>query len=337
MKLACFSFSEKGYNLGKQISKQFYKEYSIQHFHNSQVEGGIKKILPWAWQQYDGLIFIAATGIAIRLINPYIDHKTKDPAVIVIDDLGRYVISMLSGHIGGANFLAEALAQQINALPIITTASDGRGIESLDLFAKNNNYFIEDMNSITPLAAMMVNGKRIGFFSEDKVQLDYDNLVNLQSLNDIDENLQGLIIVSSKLIKDLKLPHIILRPKNINIGIGCRRGVESHRIIEAIEKTLIDLNLSNKSIGSIGTVEVKKDEVGLIEAASYYKQSLKIFTIEDISRVEDRFEKSQFVKDTIGVYSVSEPVAYLLGGELITRKAKHNGITISVAKEDLNG
>lgn len=337
MKIACFSFSDKGNFLGERLSKEINEGYTIHHYHNSKVQGGIKEILDSAWKDYDGLVFISATGIAIRLINPFIQHKTEDPAVIVIDDLGRYVISLLSGHIGGANDITKDIAQKISALPIITTASDGRGIESIDLFAKSNNYIMEDMESITLLTAMMVNGKAIGFYSEDKEIINYDNLVELKDLSSIDKTIEGLIIVSSAAVDNINIPHTILRPKMINIGIGCRKGIEGARIIQAIEAVFKEVNLSTSSIKSIGTVEVKKDEAGLIEAADHYNLPLKIFTIEEIAEVEDMFEKSQFVKDTIGVYSVSEPVAHLLGGELITRKSKHNGITISIAKESLNG
>ena len=251
--------------------------------------------------------------------------------------MGRYVISLLSGHIGGANDLTTYIAEKINALPIITTASDSRGIESIDLFAQKNNYLMEDIGSVTSLTAMMVNGKKIGFYSEDRERIKYDNLVLLKTLDEIDETIEGLIVVSSSTMENINIPHTILRPKNVNIGIGCRKGVERDRIIEAIETAFREVDLSPKGIKSIGTVEVKKDEAGIIEAAGHYNRPLEIFTIEEIAEVEDRFEKSQFVKDTIGVYSVSEPVAYLLGGELITRKSKHNGITISIAKEFLNG
>ena len=171
MKIACFSFSDMGSLLGEQLTNVSNNKYTIDHFRNASVDGGIKMLLTNAWANYDGLIFISATGIAIRLINPFIENKTKDPAVIVVDDLGRYAISLLSGHIGGANDLANYIAEKLNALPIITTASDSRGIESIDLIAKTNDYYMEDMNSITTITSMMVNGKKIGFYSEgDKVK-----------------------------------------------------------------------------------------------------------------------------------------------------------------------
>lgn len=337
MKVACFSFTDMGKKIGNKLIKLVDADYSFTHYHNGEIEGGIKSLIPYAWNDYDGLIFIGATGIAIRMINPFIDNKIKDPAVIVIDDLGRYIISLLSGHIGGANDLTNYIGKKLGALPIITTASDSRGIESIDLFAKKNNYFMEDMNSIKELTSLMVNNKKIGFYSEDKKAINYNNLIPLEELKELETDIEGLIIVSSNIIKNINIPHTILRPKNINLGIGCKKGIEARRIKEAIENSLKEVNLSTKSIKSMATVEVKKHEAGIIEAAEFYNCPLKIFTIEEIEQVEEMFQKSQFVKDSIGVYSVSEPSAYLLGGQLIMRKSKHNGITISISKENHNG
>lgn len=337
MRLACLSFTESGALLGEKLKS--LKDYNMIHYRNSSIEGGIKAIMENLWQEYDGLIFISATGIATRFIAPFIEHKTKDPAIIVIDDQGKFVISLLSGHLGGANEITETISRRINGIPVITTASDNRGFDSIDIFAKNNNYYMEDMKSITKLSSMMVNGKTIGFFTEDKKIINYQNIKILNNLNNV-QDMDGLIIVSSQIVETEKLkniPYTILRPKNINIGIGCRKGIKGKRIIEAIEESLSTINISNKSIKSMGTVEVKKNEQGIINAAKYYNCPLKIFTIEDIKKVEDKFSKSQFVKETIGVYSVSEPCAYLLGGNIISPKSKHNGITISISKEEKNG
>lgn len=340
MKIGCFSFSDKGKELGDKlvhISKKNQSNYTIYHFNNSQIKGGVKALFENAWEEYSGIIFISAAGIAVRMISPYIKHKTLDPAVVVVDDMANFSISLLSGHLGGANDLAYWVAEKIEAIPVITTASDNRGIEAIDIFAKKNDYYIEDMKSVKDITSMMVNGKTIGFYSEMDIVIGYDNLLIIRDLENIDRNIDGIIIITSNKVESLHIPYTILRPKNINIGVGCKKGIEGKRIIEAVKNTLDKHNLSEKSIKNIGTVEVKKDEAGILNAAKYFNSQLKIFTIEEIKEVEDRFEKSQFVKDTIGVYSVSEPCAYLLGGQMICEKSKHNGITIAITKEDKNG
>lgn len=332
MRLACFSFTDKGFELGERISKTDNNKYEIEHYDNSALDNGVKGFLKSQWRNFDGFIFISATGIAIRMINPYIKSKTIDPAVVVVDDMGRFSISLLSGHIGGANKIAEWIGKSIDAIPVVTTASDNRGIDSIDIFAKTNDYYIEDMNSVTKITSMMVNGKRVGFYTEDNQIIKYHNIERINDLKNIDESLDGAIIVSSKeVIPQISIPYTILRPKNINIGIGCRRGVDVDTIIEAVEAALIDKNLCARSIRALSTIEIKKNEIGIIKAAEYYDCPLKIFNIEQIRPIEDMFEKSQFVKNTIGVYSVSEPCAYLLGGNLITRKAVYNGVTISIS------
>ena len=173
MRIACLSFTDKGAEIGDKILILGNEKYSFTHIKNSNHKGGIKSFLKENWNNYDGFIFISATGIAVRYINPYIQDKTKDPAILVIDDLSRYCISLLSGHIGGANDLTDYISKNMGTVGVITTATDGRGIESVDIFAKRNNYYMMDMKSITTITSLMVNGKKIGFYTEDKNKVIY--------------------------------------------------------------------------------------------------------------------------------------------------------------------
>lgn len=336
MKIACVSFTQRGKEIGNKLVKLSSRAniYTVYHFINNEINGGIKSIMPYLVKEYEGLIFISATGIAVRFMKPYIRDKTQDPAVVVVDDGGKFAISLLSGHIGGANELAQWVGSTLKAIPVITTASDNRYIESIDLFAIKNNYHMENKDSMKEITAMMVNGSKIGFYSEMEEIIDYDNLTILSNPKDLDPSIEGIIIVSSKI--GLKIPsnkYCLLIPKNINIGIGCRKNVEGKRIIELIENTLGRLSLSPKGIKAIGTVEVKRGETGIIEACNYFNCPLKIFSLKEIKEVEAKFPKSHFVKETIGVYSVSEPSAYLLGGKMLAAKIKKDGITLSIAKE----
>lgn len=333
MKLACLSFTDKGRLLGERLLALEVDNYEMEHIPNSQVQGGIKRFLESSWTEYDGFIFISATGIAVRMCQPYIKSKDIDPAIVVIDDEGRFSLSLLSGHLGGANGIAKSIGDYLGATTVITTASDSRGIESIDMFAKDNDYYIEDLSTITKIASMMVNNKKVGIYTEDGSLINYPNLIRIMDLNNIEQSVEGIIVVSSmEDIGSIDIPYTILRPKNINIGIGCRKGKEVEIVLEAIELALKNSNLSSHSVKSMGTVEIKKDEASIIRAADHYNCPLEVFTIEDILPLEDIFQKSQFVKDTIGVYSVSEPCAYLLGGKPILRKFIHKGVTISINK-----
>ena len=335
MKIACISFTQRGKEVGeKLLGSSADNQYLLHHFANDEVDGGIKGLMPYLVRSYDGLIFISATGIAVRFMNPYIIDKREDPAVVVVDDEGRFAISLLSGHIGGANKLAQWIGDSLGAIPVITTASDSRGIESIDLFAIRNNYHIEDMEAVKDITSLMVNGGKVGFYSEMEGIIDYDNLIIIDNPQHVDPSIDGVLLVSSQNRMDIPYKkYCQLIPKNINIGMGCRRGVEGKMIIGLIESVLGQLNLSTNGIKAIGTVEVKRDEKGIREACRYFNCPLKVFTLEEIKEVDDKFEKSPFVKEIIGVYSVAEASAYLLGGKKLTGKMKKDGITLSISKE----
>lgn len=338
MKVACISFSNSGSKIGESLVRYGYDHlnFVVHHFQNPKVEGGIKLILKELVRDYDGIIFISATGIAVRMMAPYIVSKIVDPAVVVVDDLGRYSISLLSGHIGKANQLSKWVAEILGAEAIITTASDGRGIESVDMFAMRMDYEMEDMESVKNITSLMVNGESIGLYSEMKDIIKYDNIVYISNLEEVEEikgEVSGIICVTSNKYVDIDLPHTILRPKNLNIGIGCRKGVSGDRIIEAMVNTLKDNNLSERSIKTINTIEIKRDELGIIDASRYFKCPMNVYTVEEIKKVEDIFQGSSFVKKTVGVSSVSGPCAYLAGGKIVIEKTKCSGITIAVSKE----
>lgn len=341
MKIIAYSFSDLGGVLGDRLSKD--RELKVEHRRSSELDKKVSEDLKDVFYDSDAIIFIGATGIAVRLIAPFIKHKSKDPAIICIDDKSRFIISLLSGHLGGANSLTERLAEKLDAIPVITTASDSRGIEAIDLFAQKNDYHMENMKMVTEVTRKMVDGKNILFFSERAEKINYNNLILLNDIEkfELEDQVDGAIIVTSKNIdidKRLKdIPVCILRPKNLNIGIGCKKDMPKERIIQAIEDLFSELNLSTKSIKNIGSVEVKKNELGIIEAAKYFGVDFKIFTIDEIGKVDNKFNKSEFVKKTIGVYSVAEPSAYLLGGEFLSMRTTHEGITLSVTKEENNG
>lgn len=319
MKLACIAFTADGLKIAEQLklSQDLLVDVFDKHCYKEQLDNIFK--------HYKGVVFIGAVGIAVRLCAPYLIHKTLDPAIVVIDDLGRFAISLVSGHLGGANELAHKLSEILKCQPIITTASDGRNIEAIDMFAKRNDLSIESMAEAKKITAMMLEGKRIKLDSELKLKLYYQNL------KDIDY--EGVIFVTSRLNLGDEKPCCILRPKNLNIGIGCRRGKHRDEILRAIEEVFKLNSLSLNSIKAIATVEVKSDEEGIIEACKKLECKMSIFSREEIRKVQDKFLASAFVNSNIGVTSVCEPCAYLAGGEIIVSKTAINGITIAVAKE----
>ena len=345
-KIAVYSFTEKGNLLGEKLSG-LEDDFIIDHFYNAKTAGGIRSLIPDDFKNRDALIFISSTGIAVRMIKDYIKDKTKDPAVLVIDDLGRFVISLLSGHLGGANALTEKIAKLLGAVSVITTASDGRNIEAVDLFAQKHNYAIFSMEDAKVITSLMVDGKAIGFCSEDKAPpINYPYLFILQEKDfnshfkalTEEKKLEGLIIVSNKkreavsaLSRSLPIVHLV--PKNLNLGIGLKKGVDKETVAEAVKKALDSINKDLMAVKAIASIDLKQNEKGLLEFAKELKISPVFFSKSQIEQIEDNFEKSEFVKKTVGVYNVSAPSAFLLGGKIILDKFKHEGVTVSVAEE----
>ena len=380
-KIAVYSFTEKGNLLGEKLSGL---DSQIEHFYNAKTAGGIRSLIPDDLKNRDALIFISSTGIAVRMIKDYIKDKTQDPAVLVIDDMGRFVISLLSGHLGGANALTEKIAKLLGAVSVITTASDGRNIEAVDLFAQKNNYAILSMEDAKIITSLMVDGKSIGFYScggfntptpcvvtkgikadcnhlmrttypdacvgvvdsEDKAApINYPNLFILQEKDfnshlkalTEEKKLEGLIIVSNKKRETVSalsrpLPIVHLVPKNLNLGIGLKKGVDKETVAEAVKKALDSINKDLMAVKAIASIDLKQNEKGLLEFAKELKITPVFFSKSQIEKIEDNFEKSEFVKKTVGVHNVSAPSAFLLGGKIILDKFKHEGVTVSVAE-----
>jgi cobalt-precorrin 5A hydrolase len=322
VKLCCITFTEDGLKIVHKIQKS--KQYDVAVF----TKDNYKDRLPEAFQHYEGIVFISSVGIAVRLCAPHLQSKTSDPAVVVVDDLGRYSISLVSGHLGGANQLAAELGELLGCQPVITTASEGRAMEAVDMFAKRKGLFIESMEAAKRLTAMMLEGRTLLLASEIPAELGYHKLSKTAY--------EGVLLVSSKASAGSELPHCVLRPRNITVGIGCRRGKSKEEILKAIEKVCRDNDISMRSIKTLATVDVKQDEAGILEACEEKGWDLAIFNREQLREVEHLFAASSFVKSQIGVASVCEPCACLAGGRLIVPKTALEGITIAIAKEEFH-
>lgn len=323
MRAACITYTDSGQSIAE-IIESGMKNVTV--FRNSDYDGGIKSIIGDIFKSYDRIAFICAAGIAVRMIAPYVRRKTVDPAVVVVDDMGRYSISLLSGHIGGANELAREIADLIGAEAVITTGSDARGIEGVDMFAQRYGLEIESMEDAKEITSIMVNGGGIRLISEIETSINYGNIS--------DDVYKGCILVTSQERVDCLRPYCVLRPKNLNIGIGCRRGKSSQHILNAIYEVFRANNLSMKSIKSVSSIDVKRNENGIIEACHILGCKFMTFSAMEIRSLKGMFTKSAFVESKVGVPSVAEPCACLGGGKLIVGKNIINGVTIAVARED---
>lgn len=284
------------------------------------------------FSNYDVLLFIMASGIVVRVIAKYIKDKTIDPAILVMDEKGKHVISLLSGHLGGANDAAIFISKKVGAEPVITTASDVKESIAVDTLAMKLDLNIENLKDAKDITAMIVNDENVGILTD--IEIDFKLPNNITLINKIDEKLNGLIYISNK-NSDFKIPYVHLIPKNIVIGIGCKKDMPRERIIESINQTLCKLNINHKSLKMICTVDVKANEKGIIESSEFFNVPTKIVNRDEIKEVENMFDTSDFVKKSIGVGAVCEPCGYIGSnkGICLIKKTSFNGITLSVWEE----
>ncbi|NLL65719.1 MAG: cobalt-precorrin 5A hydrolase [Clostridiaceae bacterium] len=311
--------------------------------------------LTTAFHTYDGLVFIMATGIVVRYIASLIKHKSEDPAVIVLDQQGHFAISLLSGHMGGANLLARMIAVRLSnkfrlCQAVITTATDVAEVTAFDVFARDHDLLIEDTAEIKYISAdlianrcvqVTIDGRLTGSFRGPVEVLPFSESRELNSEFNWSRDLNRVVVSSTKDLPSLpSAPHCLwLRPKDIFLGIGCKRNTEPEQLIEYIKMKLAEYNISELSIACIASHSVKRTELALQRAAKYFKCDLKFYDPIDLEPFCESVECSDFVRQTVGVGAVSAPAALCaVGGhsELIVEKIRHNGMTLSIVKKEMH-
>lgn len=341
MKLAIVTLTKGGLNTAKKVKDSL--EDSVDIFSKSEfngkdikrINGSLRDFVGEIFYKYEFILFIMATGIVVRVIAPYIKDKTRDPGIMVMDEKGKFIISLLSGHLGGANSYTEKIAKKIDATGVITTASDVLGLISVDMLAKKLNCKMESLKKAKDITSDIVNEKKVGIISDIPINLqDYEKIkiINRENIKLFD----SIIYITNKVLEKPHFRSIQLIPRNIVIGVGCRRGTKTENIIEAIKRVLVELNLRSDSIKCLTSVDIKKDEPGILEAGEYFDVDVQFIDRDKIKIIEDKFEGSNFVKKTIGVAAVSEPCGYISSnrGKCIMKKRKFKGITLSVWEDN---
>ena len=347
MKLSIISFTENGINLSKIIGKvmeenecSLYTKCSSDNIRGSIAQTNVEyveqSIVDWTGKQFterNAILFIGATGIAVRAIAPHINDKLTDSPVLVMDESGRYVIPILSGHVGGANEIAQNIAKLMGAEAVITTATDINNRFAIDIFAKKNGLTIINKDGIAKVSSKILAGKNISI-SIETGHYDFDN--NTPSFTYIDKYppQEKVDVVISSENKDFDAA-LILKPKEYVIGFGCRKGKEAEIIDGYINKNLQNAGITIEQIAGIASIDVKKDEEGLLAWSRKERIPFTTFTADELAAVSGEFHGSEFVKSNVGVDNVCERAAIKLsgpGGELIYDKHAEDGMTIAIAK-----
>ncbi len=285
------------------------------------------------FKRYDGHVFIMAAGIVVRTIAPLLRHKIEDPAVVVVDDKGRYAVSLLSGHIGGANQLAQAVAAAIGGTAVITTATDVNNRPAVDVVALERNLKIENPEAVKAVSMAVLTGER--FRLHDPYGLLGDAFTQYQleaSKASWDRQAPGVYVddVCSVLPDSV----LVLRPASLCAGIGCNRNTPAQEMATLLRHVCDTNRLAPASLGVIASIDLKMDEPGLTAMAAALHLPLKYFTVEELNQVRQVPNPSAMAAKHVGVQSVCEAAAILAAdrGTLIVPKQKSGNVTVAIAR-----
>ncbi len=285
---------------------------------------GLAATLARAWPRCQGLILIMAAGIAVRAIAPLLRDKRSDPGVVVLDEAGRFAVSLLSGHLGGGNALARQVAAVTCGQAVITTASDTLGLTALDLWARHNGLLLVQ-GSLTAASAALVNSGRITVFTELPGELPAD-------FTAVPEPARAELVIANRLPAE-EGALAVLCPRNLVMGIGCNRGTSKEQIEEAALETCRRHGLLFSAVGRLASIDLKQDEVGLLQFAAAHGLDLQWYSADLLNSVPG-VAVSLAAKKATGAKAVAEPAALLAAGThtLLIRKTKWKDVTIALAE-----
>ncbi len=323
MKIGIVAITEGGKKLAAELAEKLEGARLLGHQEGQK----IAETIAAAWKSFDALICIMAAGIVVRAIAPLLRDKLHDPCVVVMDEKGRHAISLLGGHLGGGNALANTIAEHTGGEAVITTASDTQGLVALDLWAKEQQ-LVADRQTLTAAAAVLVNRGELRLYAEVAV----DSLP--PGIIPADEAAFADAIVSNS--TRFAAPAFFFRPRNLVVGIGCNRGTPAGEFEEALSELFTELQLSRHSIRSLASIDKKSDEPGLLQFALDNHWRIDFFTDEQINNLSSliNLDISQAALKAVGAIGVAEPSA-LLGAQntlLLSRKRKWKNVTMAVAE-----
>ena len=363
MNIIVLSFTGTGTELNRRLCEKLKKNFHLERGANACIGYAPEKyagegILPlpadkaaligsgWGKSAY---VFIGAAGIAVRYIAPWVKDKYTDSPVLVIDEKGQYVIPLLSGHVGGAAALADEVADMIGAVPVHTTATDVQGKFAVDVFAKKNGLVITDREAVKKISAGLLNGEKAALYIEDPfvnvTGTPPDEIVLCESFKKAEQYSYQIIITGSleQYVKgresEVKEPEqegcsLLLLPRNIAAGIGCRKGIEESVLENGFLGILAENGVDIRQVKSIASINLKKNEPALLHLCEKYRIPFETYTAEELRSVSDVTTASEFVKKITGVDNVCERAARLScsAGSMIQGKRIRERMTAALVK-----
>ncbi len=277
------------------------------------------------------IVFVGASGIAVRSIGPFLKSKAVDPAVIVVDDAAHFAIPLVSGHIGGANRLARTIAEIVDAVPVITTATDVNGCFAVDEWAREQGLAICTLAEAKAVSAALLAGKTIGFYSDFPVSGVLPEGLVVAADGEI-----GIAVTLDEEASPFATT-LRLIPRLVTLGIGCRKGKSAEEIAGAVDLALAGQRISRQAVAGVHSIDVKAEESGLLAFCRERGLLFRTFSAEELRLAEGEFSASAFVAGVVGVDNVCERSAVLdsgsggYGGRLVVRKQAHQGVTVAAA------
>lgn len=322
MNLYCLSFSDQGSRLAQRIADGFSgtafrckEDLSLSSFTEEYFRSG------------NALVFVGAIGIAVRAIAPVLNSKTTDPAVVVVDECGDFVVPILSGHLGGANELARKLASYLNAIAVVTTATDRNGVFAVDDWARVQNAVIPNPEWIKTVSGALLAGQSVRMCSEYDLEGDPPKGVVLTKEPPFD--------ISFGIHTGNTGPSLSVVPRILILGVGCKRGVSAEELEAAFQTLTKEHHLQPSAFLAVSSIDLKRDEPGLLQFCENHRLPLYTYSAEELESLEGPFSDSDFVRQTTGTGNVCERSSVLAsGGTLLVPKTSYPNITMAVSAHD---
>ncbi len=334
MRAAVFFFSRQGGKTARRIAAFLRAEYDCRLFSPEKYAGdgvepiscGIAAFTGTLMGEMAALVYVGACGVAVRAIAPHIKSKATDPAVICVDELGKFAVALLSGHIGGGNRLTDAIASGIGAISVITTATDVNGRFSVDTWATEQGYVIGSLDIAKAVSAAILE-KDLPIYADVPIKGSLPS-----GLYTGDEGELGIAVSVQTLSPFDKT--LALIPKVLTLGIGCRRGVPMENIETVVLDVLARHELDIRAVKDVASIDLKADEEGLLDFCRKYGLNARFYSAEELLKVRGIFSASPLVQRVTGVENVCERSAAMGSGKIIVHKTAINGVTVAVAEAE---
>ena len=340
MKVAFIAFTRRGYETMQNLavnmalnSPRIGDEFTLTTTKRLADEVGLDSfddLGVWTGERFadsDALVFIGATGIAVRAIAPHVRDKFSDPAVVSVDEAGQFAVPLLSGHVGGANDLAREVAAAIGARAVVSTATDVNGLFAVDEWARKQGLALVERQIAKEVSACLLDGGTVGFASDIAVEGALPS--------GVEEGPHELGIKVGLDTADCPFAHTLhLVPRVVTVGVGCKRGTDAAALETFVRGALANARISPAAVARVASIDVKRDEEAVLALARALGCDPVFYSAEQLAAVEGTFASSDFVKTAVGVDNVCERAAVAGGARLIGGKEAHEGMTVALGQDE---